>query len=272
MTLHEAIIEVLTPEPAGLTAAEIARRINLSKSYVRGDKKPIPGGQISARVNNYPQLFIKNGQQITLNRQAGVATLPKRASRIQTPVVEAIKDSSLLQKMLMNEKNFKAAGAIDGMVPSEPGLYCIRIRDIRQLSAPFRQALEARQHNIIYIGIASQSLATRFLGQELRARGHGTFFRSIGAVLGFRPERGSLLGKRNQNNYTFSAQDKAKIIAWINENLLVNWVPTEEDLHALEHQMLKTYLPLLNIAGNPGAMSELCQLRDNCKQIARGSR
>ena len=37
-----------------------------------------------------------------------------------------------------------------------------------------------------------KDLNKRMLKQELRSKGHGTFFRSIGAVLGFRPDKGSL--------------------------------------------------------------------------------
>ncbi len=48
------------------------------------------------------------------------------------------------------------------------------------------------------------------LGNELRARGHGTFFRSLGAVLGYLPPKGSLKGKSNQNNYTFQKKIKGK--------------------------------------------------------------
>jgi len=90
-------------------------------------------------------------------------------------------------------------------------LYCLRIKEKAGLSEPFSTVFEDRKHSIIYIGIASQSLRKR-LNQEIRAKGHGTFFRSIGAVLGFTPEQCSLVGKLNQNNYKFSKIDEKKII------------------------------------------------------------
>ena len=70
------------------------------------------------------------------------------------------------------------------------------------------------------------------------------------------------MGKRNQNNYRFKREDENEIINWINENLLVNWVHLETDLADLESGLLQKYLPLLNIAGNPGALKELNVLRN----------
>lgn len=68
MKLHEAIEHVLREEKNPLPAKEIATRINLSSLYNRGDGKPVPGGQVSARVNNYPRLFYKeNGLVHLLN-------------------------------------------------------------------------------------------------------------------------------------------------------------------------------------------------------------
>lgn len=196
-------------------------------------------------------------------------TLQQTNKQIKVDQIENV-DFQLLFEVLMNEKNFKQAKEVDTFVPDESGLYCIRIKDKHLLTEPFYSHLKERNHNIIYIGIASKSLKTRFLGQELRAIGHGTFFRSIGAVLGFTPEYGSLKDKKNQNNYTFSVSDKRKIIKWINQNLIVNWVKVDQDINNIENELIKTHLPLLNIAGNPAALKELSILRDNCKRIARG--
>lgn len=69
MTLHEAIIEVLRSNKAPMKSRDIADAINAAKLYVRGDNGPIPSRQISARVNNYPQLFSKtNDGRIELVR------------------------------------------------------------------------------------------------------------------------------------------------------------------------------------------------------------
>jgi hypothetical protein len=170
--------------------------------------------------------------------------------------------------MLMNEKNFKGAAVIDNIVPDKPGLYCIRIIDKSKLPAPFDKLLTNRGHDIIYIGIASTSLKRRFLCQELRAIGHGTFFRSLGAILGFRPSKGSLTKKANKRNYTFEANDEIKIIQWINKHLVVNWIECSKDFETFETLLLDKYRPLVNISKNPSASTQLARLRLECVTIA----
>lgn len=177
-------------------------------------------------------------------------------------------DTSQLEKMLMNEKSFKSAGSIDNLVPHKSGLYCVRISDINKLPKPFNTFLADRQHNIIYIGIASRSLNRRFLNQELRAKGHGTFFRSIGAVLGYRPPKGSLADKANKRNYKFSPTGEQEIIKGINDNLHVNWVDFSGDFETLETALINKHRPLMNLAKNPSALKELSDLRKICVQIA----
>lgn len=177
-------------------------------------------------------------------------------------------DSTEYEKILMNKKNFKSPGSIDNLVPHNAGLYCICISDINKLPKPFNTYLADRQHNIIYIGVATESLNRRFLNQELRSNGHGTFFRSIGAVLGYRPPKGSLTNKSNKRNYKFSPTDEQKIINWINDNLKVSWVEYKGDFGGLETGLIKKYRPLINLAKNPSALQLLFELRKECVQIA----
>ena len=254
-----------------MTPAEIADALNKNKWYSKGDGSVIENSQIGARVRKYPHLFSKNGSYISLKSITGIENVnpvvPKKKKVVKT---SQSLDAKLTVKVLMNEKNFRSAAEIDGDLPNVPGLYCIRGSKNVIFKEPFDSVLQERSHNIIYIGIASKSLCKR-LYQELRAKGHGTFFRSLGAVLGYTPPHGSLTGMRNQNNYRFSAGDERQIIQWINDNLLVNWVPIEEGLARLESQLLREHQPLLNIAGNPGALAEVRELRENCKTIARGN-
>ncbi|SFS79273.1 GIY-YIG nuclease family protein [Lutibacter maritimus] len=269
MTLHEAIIQVLAQDNSSLSPSQIADALNKNNWYVKKDGSSIKSNQIGARVTNYPHLFIKEGSLIGLKSKTGVQKInPIQKSKTSISAISS--NSNLALKVLMNEKNFKPASTIDTLVSDEPGLYCIRIANINAFNTPFNKVLTERNHNIVYIGIASQSLKKRFLGQELRAKGHGTFFRSIGAVLGYTPPKGSLADKKNQNNYKFSAKDEHHIISWINNNLIVNWVPLNGDLNSIENELIKQHLPLLNIAGNPLALSELSELRNYCKRIARG--
>lgn len=180
-------------------------------------------------------------------------------------------DHSQYETTLMLETSFKSAGTIDEIVSDEPGVYCIRILDLQPLPEAFRIVLEERGHNIIYIGLASGSLKKRFLGQELRARGHGTFFRSVGAMLGYLPPAGSLASKKNKKNYVFSAQDEQAIIRWMNTHLVVNWLEMTGDIDALESYLIPQYKPLLNLAKNPSRLAILSEARKKCCEVAGGS-
>lgn len=199
------------------------------------------------------------------------AALPKeinRTTQVRKAIEVSTNDTLQFERSLMDEKNFVSAGSIDKLVPHCSGLYCIRIIDINKLPKPFNAFLADRQHDIIYIGIATESLNRRFLNQELRAKGHGTFFRSIGALLGYRPLRGSLTLKKNKRNYQFSFSDEQKIIKWINDHLKVSWIEFVGDFGALETELINKYKPLVNLAKNPLALRELSDMRKICVQIA----
>lgn len=270
MTLHEAIEQLLKQTGRPMTTTEIADGLNKNKWYQKKDGSTIDPFQIHGRTKNYPNIFNRIGSTVSLNGQPSIKVrTPKKSTIKQKPkLTELSTDISLLEKVLMNEENFKSAAIIDNLVPDSCGLYCIRIKDINELPKPFDAIAKDRNHNIIYIGIASQSLSKRFLNQELRAKGHGTFFRSIGAVLGHKPAKGSLLTKANKRNYTFSTSDEQKIIEWINTNLIINWVELNCDFESVETGIIQRHLPLLNLAKNPLALKQLSDLRAECVKTA----
>lgn len=271
MKLHEAIDEILKRNGKPMTAPEIAAEINKAHLYTRGDEKPLPSSQIGARVKNYPQWFDRRGSYISRKGYAPSSSAALKASHKpleQSKNALSIEDYTLAEKVLMNEKNFKSAATIDSLVPDQPGLYALRIKDIKNLPSTFSKELALRKHNLIYIGIASKSLLKRMVRQELRAKGHGTFFRSMGALLGHLPPKGSLNNKSNKRNYTFSIADESKIIEWMNNNLLVNWIVKKENLEPFETQLILKHNPLINIAKNPLAIQELKALRAKCVEVA----
>jgi len=92
---------------------------------------------------------------------------------------------------------------------------------------------------------------------------------SIGAVLGFRPQPGSLLDMTNQTNYTFTLKDRQTIVDWIDQHLLATFVAVDDAVGPLEVALIKKHRPLLNIQHNPAALLELKTLRDECRRIAR---
>jgi hypothetical protein len=272
MTLHEAIRRLLFEAGGSLTTKEIAILLNKNGWYKKKDNSVITSFQIHGRVKNYPKIFHMEGSRVSLmeHLKSQDQVVLNNNKLIPIKVVDN-KEVGLVEKVLLNEKNFKAPGGIDGIVPDEPGLYCVRIPDVECLPEPFKSYMVKRNHNILYIGIATQSLKRRFLNQELRAIGHGTFFRSVGAVLGYRPQVGSLLNKTNKRNYKFIASDELEIIEWLNTNTKVNWVAYNGGLGEFETDLIQRYLPLFNIANNPSALIELSELRRECVRIANQS-
>ena len=272
MTLHEAIIKVLQSKNKAMSTQEIANELNKNKWYVKKDKSTIEAFQIHGRTRNYSHLFDRNGSMVSLKDQSFKSDIEiireKTGKPLQKSTGQENYNDELTEKILMNEKNFKNADKIDNSVPDIPGLYCIRIREPKKFPTPFSSELENRNHNIIYIGIATQSLNKRMLNQELRANGHGTFFRSLGAVLGYRPPQGSLTEKKNKRNYKFNSSDERKIIGWINENLKINWVKFDNDFETIETSLILKYKPILNISKNPYSIQRLSELRKECVEIA----
>lgn len=156
------------------------------------------------------------------------------------------------------------------VVPSCSGLYAISVDDPRSLPDPFRSILQRRRTRLIYVGVG-KLLRRRLIEQDLRHRGRSTFFRSLGAVLKFRPEFGSLRGKRNQCNFTFSRTDTARIIEWIDARLAVGFVEHPLiGLRVLEQAAIDKLKPVFNIKHNPEPVPELLALRAECLRIARG--
>lgn len=125
-----------------------------------------------------------------------------------------------------------------------------------------------RDNSIVYIGISGSSTLKKRLLQELRAKGHGTFFRSLGAILGYLPPKGSLRNKKNKQNYKFSNTDETSIISWINNHIQVSWLEISQGLATIEIGLIMLYKPFLNIDNNPQALQILKNLRRKCRENA----
>lgn len=277
MTLHDAMGKVLFDAGRPLKAGELAEQIKTLDLYRKRDGSSLQPDQVRARARKYPHLFTQAAGAIALTswgdreRVEPAAPTPRNDAPVPRPGAGPGRSpisSARLAAALLERSAFKPAGAIDSEVPNRPGLYAIHVSDTGALPQPFLSHAEKRGHDLIYLGIARQSLSRRLLGQELRARGHGTFFRSVGALLGYRPPIGSLVGQGNTKNYTFAPEDNQSIIDWINTNLLVNWMEFS-GAHAVEESsLIREHLPLLNLQGNPAALPELSALRAECVRIA----
>lgn len=170
---------------------------------------------------------------------------------------------------LLDPKNFEPVSNLnESLIPDTPGLYAIRIKDISMIPQPFSDELQKRGHDILYIGKASRSLRDRLWCQELNHKNSATFFRSIGAILGFRPIRGSLYGK-DTRNYKFTIEDTNIIKRWIKDNLLINIQIQQDNIEDTETLLIQKYHPIINISKNPYKMKIMSVLRDDCVKIAK---
>ena len=75
MTLHEAIIIVLTKAGKPLTTHEIAAELNRNGLYSKKDKSEITDFQIHGRTKesgSYSHLFSRNGSMVSLKKKGKV--------------------------------------------------------------------------------------------------------------------------------------------------------------------------------------------------------
>lgn len=176
---------------------------------------------------------------------------------------EATNDSNPQTISTLINGDFMPFAQITGNdIPPQPGIYCIKLTTDGELPAKFGTLNE---HRILYIGIASSSLKERLWDEELHDKLPATFFRSIGAMLGFLPPKGSLVGKSNTRNYRFSPTDKKEIQAWMHQNLSVNFIVLPSmGLAEIEKGLIKKLKPFVNIQHNPCASKELRNARKKC--------
>jgi hypothetical protein len=218
-------------------------------------------------VSQFEALLRSGKIQITGN---GLISVQKPQVKVSVVNVSTKVEENLIkiENNLVHGK-FISAKDLDGNAKLDcTGFYCIKLNVGSKFSDRYQNHLDTRNHRIIYIGKAEgQTLRKRFLGQELKAKGHGTFFRSIGAVLGYTPEKGSLTAYLNKKNYKFSSKDEIEIIDWINENLEVNWAAYSGNF-MVEKTFVIKYSPLLNDSHNPKKLQELKFDKANCRSIA----
>lgn len=247
-----------------LTAVEAAEL--LDKAGVLKDSLSRPGKPLRDILRAG---YITHAYQLSNGRWFIPHSDGKYEKSIQKPV--GVATSQISEEQLMNSSNFLSVKQLNDLdIPDSSGVYVVKIKNIDKLPPTFGKVLKERKHKILYIGISTNSLRKRLWGNELHAKGHGTFFRSLGAILGYLPETGSLLGYRNKRNYKFSTQDSARIIRWIEDNLEINFIVHSENLEKIEESLIVKYVPLLNLDKNPVRLSELVESRRKCEAVANG--
>jgi len=66
MTLHEAIIIILSDSGRKMTTREIADELDKKKLYKKKDGSIITDYQVHGRTKNYPKLFNREGSMVSL--------------------------------------------------------------------------------------------------------------------------------------------------------------------------------------------------------------
>lgn len=180
---------------------------------------------------------------------------------------EGYSNSSEIEKVLISGNFYTLNELNEGeKVPSVPGIYCIKIK--KGIKFP-KEYGNLDENGIIYIGIATKSLRERLWEEELNHKRAATFFRSIGAMLGFLPPKGSLIGKKNRRNYKFNKEDTNKIKDWIAKSLKVIFIPLSPDqLGTVETSLIKKIKPLVNIKKNPCPSQAIKEARKRCVDFA----
>ena len=150
---------------------------------------------------------------------------------------------------------------VEALLPRSAGKYAFFVEEVSRLPKQFfREAMTRPTPSLLYIGKADVSLMQRVWLEECQHRRPGTFFRSVGAMLGYKSPKGG-------RNYEFSPGDKKRVVEWIAGNLRVTWQAEVLELsHRVgEQALINQFLPLLNLQGNPRKFAELSRLRADCR-------
>lgn len=253
--------------------------IESTRTYLDGNQLALPSDKavVKATYERYKGSNMSSAESSAINHMynvvgSAVGKAPSRPVSTPKPATGPTKIENVPGELKAAEKaliggDFVSANTLDDKtVPDVPGLYCMKLR--KGVVLPAKYGI-VREDGIIYIGQASTSLRQRFWKQELNHHGAATFFRGIGAVLGYLPPRGSLYGKSTKN-YKFSEQDTEVIRKWIRQSLLVNWISFGTDnMDTVERELIQKYRPLMNTTHNPTPSPELAAARERCREYAR---
>jgi hypothetical protein len=249
MKLHEAIVAVLIESGQCLTASQIAEIINQRKTYIRGDGNPLPSSQISARVNNYPNLFSKDiVGKICLNGKSPITSKhPEFTSNASFSTPKEL--NAIFNSFRLNRFDPKIDS--DSKIADKAGNYIICLKQCSKLP-PISNEPEFNKFeglDVIYTGIASSSLRSRdyrqhFIGNNA---GRSTLRKSLGALFGYEQiprDTDPTTGKTK-----FGDVDEQTLSDWMKNNLILFFLPTK-DYNNLEINLINHFNPPLNLMGN----------------------
>ncbi len=236
--------------------------------FFGGDDFGITNLQLSDFENLIRTGRIKIAQKTRGNSSVTEPDLPSSVKEPQHAIVLDDNLTNIEKKLISGD--FSSVNTLSSdQVPDSSGLYCIKLRKGVVLPSKFGKE---RDDGIIYIGQASKSIRKRLWEEELNHNRPATFFRSLGAVLGYLPPKGSLAGK-DTRNYKFSETDTEAIRKWIRQSLFVSFVAVKPSLiDAIEKNLIVKYRPLINLEHNPFASAELKAARKACVDYAKSKR
>lgn len=221
-------------------------------------------------VDDFNQL-IKSGRIRIIGGKT--QSIIEKNEMVNEPPMKLRKDSNVtlenIEQELVSTGNFRQYADLDSNTLNNTGFYCLKLKENSKLPERYQLILDRRKFKYLYIGKAEGQTLRERLGQEIEHKSPGTFFRSIGCVLGYSPIKGHLKGHSNQNNYKFSITDTAEIVKWLISNVEISIVAYNGSFE-IEKGLIQKYCPLLNDTHNPMKLKELKEDKDKCRKIARG--
>lgn len=243
----------------------------LEKAGLLNDRKERAGSVLRKLLRNgmLPHAYQIGGRWF-IPRSKDISRIEKKEVEMPKTYDNKSNKSEFDYNSFMDYNNFKRVNSLSKeSIPTSTGLYAICIDDENYLPNPFSNEIKKRNHKLLYIGISKDSLRIRLWESELHCHKPATFFRSMGAILGFTPEPGSL--RSNSRNYKFSKENQLFIEQWMADHLLVNFVSADSNLEDIEKQLIVNYKPIINLRDNPYKMHELENLRNKCVSIGKAN-
>lgn len=147
-------------------------------------------------------------------------------------------------------KHFDPLKTNSALIPDEPGVYVIVLRDKSKLPKVDLDCVLKRffDKEVIYVGISSKSLQKRDYKQHFNGNaGSSTFRKSLGSLFGFTKIPRSI--NRDDGKTKFNEKDENFISTWMQKNLEFYYLP-HLNYASIENLLIEKLNPPLNLSKN----------------------